>query len=71
MKTYLVYLLLCNTVCTPLSLVSVSGAHNAEQAARKAIELATDCTTTESMCAQGLVKADRVELQHDAPKLHY
>ena len=71
MKTYLVYLLLCSATCQPLPPISVSGAHNAEQAARKAIELATDCTTTTSMCAQGLVKVDRVELKRDAPKLHY
>lgn len=64
MKTYLVYLLICTSLtdCKPLTLVSVSGAHTPAQAARKAIELATDCSTVESFCAQGIVKLDRVEL---------
>lgn len=64
MKTYLVYLLVCSSLtdCKPLSLVSVSGAHTPSQAARIAVKLATDCATVESMCTQGTVKVDRVEL---------
>lgn len=64
MKTYLVYLLICSSLtdCKPLTLVSVSGAHTANQAGQKAIELARDCSTAESYCAQGIVKIDRVEI---------
>jgi len=74
MKTYLVYLLICTSLtdCEPLTLVSVSGAHNPAQAVQKAVELASDCKVpaaydddadeVATLCAQGFIKLDRVEV---------
>lgn len=66
MKTYLVYLLVCSSLnatdCKPLTLMSVSGAHTPSQAVQKAVELATDCTSIQSMCTRGIIKLDKVEL---------
>lgn len=79
MKTYLIYLLLCNATCQPLPPISVSGAHNARQATSKAIEQASHCyapadNDTQAVrvpCPAGYLKLARAELQRDAPKLHH
>lgn len=74
MKMYLVYLLTCSalTDCKPLTLVSVSGAHNANQAVQMALKLATECKVPAAydndaeevgtLCAEGFIKLDKVEI---------